>query len=138
MYAYDASRLIVIRDGTKYNKSCYRSFRHAPPASLGSTQHPAARHGAGLDRRAIFRGDGDQTDFVARVAALAEQGAWTVYAWALLPNHAHLLVRTGVCPLPRSMRSLLIPVCGTPSTGAITGSGTFSKTATGRSWRNVR
>ena len=39
-------------------------------------------------------------DFVARLAALAEQGAWTVYAWALLPNHAHLLVRTGTRPLP--------------------------------------
>ncbi len=29
------------------------------------------------------------------------------HAWALLPNHAHLLVRTGRVPLSRSMRSLL-------------------------------
>jgi len=34
-------------------------------------------------------------------------GALTVFAWALLPNHAHLLVRTGSRPLARSMRSLL-------------------------------
>ena len=53
----------------------------------------------GLERRAIFRDDRDRTDFVTR-AASAEQGAWTVYAWALLPNHAHLLVRTGRQPLP--------------------------------------
>ena len=46
-------------------------------------------------------------DFVARAARLAAQGALTIYAWALLPNHAHLLLRTGARPLARSMRSLL-------------------------------
>ena len=61
----------------------------------------------GLERRAIFRDDEDRADFVARLAALAEVGALTVFAWALLPNHAHLLVRTGSRPLARSMRSLL-------------------------------
>ena len=30
-----------------------------------------------------------------------------VYAWALMPNHAHLLIRTGVEPLSRVMRRLL-------------------------------
>lgn len=66
----------------------------------------------GLERRAIFRDDADRADFVARLAALAEAGALTVYAWALLPNHAHLLVRTGTRPLPRSMRSLLTGYAG--------------------------
>ena len=66
----------------------------------------------GLERRVIFRDDQDRTDFVARLAALAEGGAWTVYAWALLPNHAHLLVRTGRRPLARSMRSLLTGFAG--------------------------
>ena len=56
----------------------------------------------GLERRVIFRDDVDRTDFVARLAALAEQGAWTVSAWALLPNHTHLLVRTGTRPLARA------------------------------------
>ncbi len=37
----------------------------------------------GLERL-IFRDDPDHADFVARVAALAEAGAWTVYAWALV------------------------------------------------------
>jgi len=44
----------------------------------------------GLERRAIFRDDTDRTDLVARLAALAESGALTVYAWALLPNCAPL------------------------------------------------
>ena len=30
-----------------------------------------------------------------------------VYAWALMPNHAHLLIRTGVEPLSRVMRRIL-------------------------------
>jgi putative transposase len=66
----------------------------------------------GIERTALFRDETDRTDFVARLAALAEQGAWTVYAWALLPNHAHLLVRTGRRSLPRSMRSLLTGYAG--------------------------
>jgi REP element-mobilizing transposase RayT len=66
----------------------------------------------GLERRVLFRDDADRADFVARVAALADPGALTVYAWALLPNHAHLLVRTGTRPLARSMRSLLTGYAG--------------------------
>jgi putative transposase len=66
----------------------------------------------GIERTAIFRDDVDRADFVARVAALAEAGALTVVAWALLPNHAHLLVRTGHRPLPRSMRALLTGYAG--------------------------
>jgi REP element-mobilizing transposase RayT len=66
----------------------------------------------GLERRVIFTDETDREDFLARVAALAEQGSWTVYAWALLPNHAHLLVRTGTRPLPRCMRSLLTGYAG--------------------------
>jgi putative transposase len=66
----------------------------------------------GIERRTIFRDDTDRADFVARVATLAAAGALTVYAWALLPNHAHLLVRTGTRSLPRSMRSLLTGYAG--------------------------
>ncbi len=66
----------------------------------------------GIEGRPLFRDDRDRDDFVARVAALVQGGAWTVYAWALLPNHAHLLVRTGRHPLPRSMRSLLTGYAG--------------------------
>ena len=66
----------------------------------------------GLERRPIFREDTDRADFIARLARLAAQGAFTVCAWALLPNHAHLLVRTGTRPLARCMRSLLTGYAG--------------------------
>jgi REP element-mobilizing transposase RayT len=66
----------------------------------------------GIERTAIVRDAADRADFVARLARLAEAGALTVYAWALLPNHAHLLVRTGNRALARSMRSLLTGYAG--------------------------
>src|SRR5574341_1073071 len=66
----------------------------------------------GLERRAIFRDDVDRADFVARLAGLAARGTVTVYAWALPPDHAHLLLRTGTRPLARSMRSLLTGYAG--------------------------
>lgn len=66
----------------------------------------------GIEGRCVFRGIADYEDFLARVEALAEAGAWVVYAWALLPNHAHLLVRTGSRPLPWSMRRLLTGYAG--------------------------
>ncbi len=66
----------------------------------------------GIERAVIFRDDTDRADFLARLAALVEGGALSVYAWALLANHAHLLVRTGSRPLPASMRSLLTGYAG--------------------------
>ncbi len=66
----------------------------------------------GIERTTIFRDDRDRADFVARLGGLVAQGALTVYAWALLPNHAHFLVRTGPRPLARSMRALLTGYAG--------------------------
>jgi len=66
----------------------------------------------GIERRAIFRDEVDRADFVARLAALVPATGLIVYAWALLPNHAHCLVRTGTRPLPRVMRSLLTGYAG--------------------------
>jgi len=97
----------------------------------GTLHHVMVRS---LERRAIFRDDTDRTDFVARLAALAAHGTLTVYAWALLPNHAHLLVRTGTRPLARSLRSLFIPPCGTPSTAATSARAISSRTAKSPSW----
>jgi len=66
----------------------------------------------GIERRAIFQDDADRRDFVARLAAVTAPGAWEVYAWALLPNHLHLLVRTGRRPLGRTLGSLLAGYAG--------------------------
>jgi REP element-mobilizing transposase RayT len=49
---------------------------------------------------------------VERLERLVATEALTVYAWALLSTHAHLLVRTGARSLPRAMRSLLTGYAG--------------------------
>jgi len=61
----------------------------------------------GIERRPIFADDEDRDDLLARLASLARADAWAVYAWALMPNHLHLLVRTAAQSLERSMRALL-------------------------------
>ena len=63
--------------------------------------------GRGIARTQVFRDDTDRADFVERVAALGRGRQWSVYAWALMPNHFHLLVRTGDAPLSQSMQRLL-------------------------------
>lgn len=59
------------------------------------------------DRRAIFREDRDREDFLASLAALVHDRRLAVYAWALMPNHFHLLVGTAKVSLESSMGSLL-------------------------------
>jgi putative transposase len=71
---------------------------------------PGALHhvmGRGIERTNIFRTDRDRDDFLNRLADLCLDGNLIVYAWALLPNHFHLLVRTGRQPISKSMRRLL-------------------------------
>jgi len=77
--------------------------------ALGVLHHVMVR---GIEGRPIFRDDRDRDDFVQRLATLAPAAGLTIYAWALLPNHAHLLVRTGTRPLARIMRSLLTGYAG--------------------------
>ena len=63
--------------------------------------------GRGIEKRPIFLTDEDRNDFLSRLGLLAEEGYLKVYAWVLLPNHFHLLCKTGKVPLARSMRRLL-------------------------------
>jgi putative transposase len=95
-----------VRAADVYGRTMPRHARLDAPDTL---HHVMVR---GIERTTIFRDDLDRADFIARLATLAEARALIVYAWALLPNHAHLLVRTGMRPLPRSMRSLLTGYAG--------------------------
>jgi putative transposase len=70
----------------------------------GYLHHVLAR---GLERRAIFRDDTDRNDFLRRLSQLVASSATEVLAWALVPNHFHLLLRTTEVPLSDVMRCLL-------------------------------
>jgi len=61
----------------------------------------------GINRCSIFADDTDRIDFLDRLADLATTAQVSVYAWALLTTHLHLLLRTGSAPLSRSMQRLL-------------------------------
>lgn len=63
--------------------------------------------GRGIERRKIFLDDRDLEDFLSRLADLAREQSMEIFAWALLPNHFHLLCQTRKQPLASSMRKLL-------------------------------
>ena len=63
--------------------------------------------GRGIEASEIFRNKMDREDFLTRLAELCESGYLIVYAWALMDNHFHLLVRTGHHSLSNNMRKLL-------------------------------
>jgi REP element-mobilizing transposase RayT len=83
--------------------------RQAHLDAPGTLHHVMVR---GLERTRGFRDDIDRADFVARLDRLVTATGVTVYAWARLPHHAHLLLRTGRRPLPRGMRALLTGYAG--------------------------
>jgi len=71
---------------------------------------PGALHhviGRGIDGIKIFSNRKDREDFLERLADLCRADALSVYAWALMSNHFHLLLRTVNQPLSKSMRKLL-------------------------------
>ena len=70
----------------------------------GSLQHIMVR---GIERRKIFEGDRDKEDFFTRLEKVVQEGEAVCFAWGLIPNHAHILLRTGTIPLAKIMRRLL-------------------------------
>ena len=70
----------------------------------GTMHHVIVR---GIERGEIFRDERDREDFLARLGHIVEEGQATCFAWVLIPNHVHLLLRTGETPLARLMRRLL-------------------------------
>jgi REP element-mobilizing transposase RayT len=61
----------------------------------------------GIEQRQIFKDDNDREDFLARLEKLLPVTKTSCFAWALIPNHAHFLFRTGDVPLATLMRRLL-------------------------------
>jgi REP element-mobilizing transposase RayT len=70
----------------------------------GALHHIIVR---GIERRKIFKDDTDRINFLGRPGKVLSETGTTCFAWALIPNHFHLLLRTGACPLSTVMRRLL-------------------------------
>jgi len=70
----------------------------------GALHHIIVR---GIERRRIFSDDRDRDNFIDRLGELVSDTQTFCFGWALIPNHAHLLLRTGKTSLSTVMRRLL-------------------------------
>ena len=70
----------------------------------GALHHIMVR---GIEKRDIFGSDNDRDHFVERLGEVLQKTKTLCYAWALIPNHFHLLLRTGPVPISTAMRRLL-------------------------------
>jgi REP element-mobilizing transposase RayT len=55
----------------------------------------------GIERRRIFRCDADRRRCLDRLGTVVGLGGARLYAWCLMPNQVHALIRTGPMPLSR-------------------------------------
>jgi REP element-mobilizing transposase RayT len=75
----------------------------------GALHHVIIR---GIERRKIFRSDYDRDNFVDRLSVLVPETSIDCFAWAMLDNHVHLLLRTGATPISIFMSRLLTGYAG--------------------------
>ena len=80
-----------------------RGLRLDAPDAL---HHVIAR---GIERRALFAHDADRHDFLDRLERVVVPTQTGLFAWCLMPNHFHLLVRT--CSPPKGGAP---PICSRP------------------------
>ena len=70
----------------------------------GALHHITAR---GIERSQIFADAADKSNFLDRLGGILSDTETRCYAWSLMPNHFHLLLRTGNIPIATVMRRLL-------------------------------
>lgn len=70
----------------------------------GAVHHIICR---GIDGCKIFSDDTDRDNLVKRLGRVIAETQTICYGWALIPNHFHLLLRSGMTPLSTVMRKLL-------------------------------
>lgn len=61
----------------------------------------------GIERKSIFKDTHDYKTFTGKLAEVIAETGGTCFAWVLMPNHAHILLRSGRTGLADMMRSLL-------------------------------
>lgn len=70
----------------------------------GALHHIIVR---GIERRKIFSDDTDRGNFLERLGDILSNSHTSCFAWVLIPNHVHLLLRSGLVPLSTVMRRML-------------------------------
>jgi REP element-mobilizing transposase RayT len=70
----------------------------------GTLHHVIVR---GIERRNIVDDDLDRENWVARTGRVADDTRTAIYAWALMSNHAHMLLRSATSGVAVFMRRIL-------------------------------
>ena len=83
--------------------------RQARIDAPGALHHIICR---GIERRKIFFDDHDRNSFLTRLGTVLLKTSTQCFAWSLLPNHFHLLLRTGICPIAAVMERVLTGYAG--------------------------
>jgi putative transposase len=78
--------------------------RQARIDAPGALHHIIVR---GIERTTVFVDDIDRKNFLERLSRHLSESQTACFAWALMTNRAHLLLRTGRCPIASIMRRLL-------------------------------
>ena len=78
--------------------------RQARLDTPGTLHHVIVR---GIEKRRIVDDRWDRGNFVSRMGQVASDTGTDIYAWALMTNHAHILLRSGPGGLSKFMRRLL-------------------------------
>lgn len=76
--------------------------RRARLDAPGTLHHVMVR---GIEKRRIVKDVADRKNFVQRLGELSAATNTSIYAWALLTNHAHILLRSSEIGLSGFMRS---------------------------------
>jgi len=66
----------------------------------------------GIERGDIVSGEKDREELVYRMGMLADETKTKIYAWSIMSNHAHILLRSGPNGLARYMRRFLSSYAG--------------------------
>ena len=70
----------------------------------GALHHIIVR---GIERKDIFKDQKDKTNFLDRLGMILKETSTHCFAWVLMTNHVHMLLRTGLTSIATVMRRLL-------------------------------
>ena len=70
----------------------------------GTLHHVMVR---GIEKRKIVDDDEDRENFISRIGEVGLETGTSIFAWTLMDNHAHILLKSGVSGLSAFMRRLL-------------------------------
>jgi len=78
----------------KSNNLCHKRYmpRRSRIDAPGALHHIIVR---GIERKTIFKDDADKDNFLERLKNILTYSDTSCFAWALIPNHFHLLLACG-------------------------------------------